>query len=179
MAIFNIYCHDKLVSTIETIIKLTVQKKYYDLLNQRIYLNEVKDGQKITICEHLVTFFDIHSTKAKQFGFMIKLNTGKLTCLGDEPFNELCYQYSLNSKWLLCEAFCLYKDRYIFKPYQKHHSTVKEASELAERLKIKNLILYHTEEQNLKQRKQLYTKEAKQYFSGNIYVPDDLEKYEL
>lgn len=51
---FNIYCHDELVSTIKTIVKLTVQKKYYDLLNQRIFIKEVKDGEKVTICEHLV-----------------------------------------------------------------------------------------------------------------------------
>ena len=176
---FNIYCHDELVSTIKTIVKLTVQKKYYDLLNQRIFIKEVKDGEKVTICEHLVTFFDIHSTKTKQFGFTLELNNGKLTCLGDEPFNELCYRYVSNSNWLLCEAFCLYRERNIFKPYEKHHSTVKEASELAKLLKIKNLVLYHTEEQNLKKRKQLYTEEAKQYFNGNIYVPNDLDEYEL
>ena len=176
---FNIYCHDELVSTIKTIVKLTVQKKYYDLLNQRIFIKEVKDGEKVTICEHLVTFFDIHSTKTKQFGFTLELNNGKLTCLGDEPFNKLCYRYVSNSNWLLCEAFCLYRERNIFKPYEKHHSTVKEASELAKYLKIKNLVLYHTEEQNLKKRKQLYTEEAKQYFNGNIYVPNDLDEYEL
>ena len=141
---FNIYCHDELVSTIKTIIKLTVQERLYNLIDERIFINEVQDGQKITICEHLVTFFDIYSTKAKQFGFSIELDDGKLTCLGDEPFNELCYQYAVDSKWLLSEAFCLYQERDFFKPYEKHHSTVREASELAQILNIKNLILYHT-----------------------------------
>ena len=65
------------------------------------------------------------------------------------------------------------------KPYEKHHSTVREASELAQTLNIKNLILYHTEEKNLSHRKKLYTDEAKQYFNGNIFVPDDLEEYRL
>ena len=176
---FNIYCHDELVETIKTIIKLTVQKKFYDLIDQQIFIKEVKDGQKVTICEHLVTFFDIHSTKAKQFGFTIALNNGKLTCLGDEPFNQLCYQYAIDSTWLLSEAFCLYQEREIFKPYEKHHSTVKEASELATTLKGKNLVLYHTEEKNLNHRKELYTNEAKQYFNGNVFVPDDLEVFSL
>jgi len=126
-----------------------------------------------------VTFFDIYSTKAKQFGFSIELDDGKLTCLGDELFNELCYQYAVDSKWLLSEAFCLYQERDFFKPYEKHHSTVREASELAQTLNIKNLILYHTEEKNLSHRKKLYTDEAKQYFNGNIFVPDDLEEYRL
>ena len=144
---FNIYCHDELVSTIKTIIKLTVQERLYNLIDERIFINEVQDG--------------------------------KLTCLGDEPFNELCYQYAVDSKWLLSEAFCLYQERDFFKPYEKHHSTVREASELAQILNIKNLILYHTEEKNLSHRKKLYTDEAKQYFNGNIFVPDDLEEYRL
>ena len=138
---FNIYCHYELVSTIKTIIKLTVQERLYNLIDERIFINEVQDGQKITICEHLVTFFDIYSTKAKQFGFSIELDDGKLTCLGDEPFNELCYQYAVDSKWLLSEAFCLYQERDFFKPYEKYHSTVREASELAQTLNIKNLML--------------------------------------
>ena len=118
---FNIYCHDELVSTIKTIIKLTVQERLYNLIDERIFINEVQDGQKITICEHLVTFFDIYSTKAKQFGFSIELDDGKLTCLGDEPFNELCYQYAVDSKWLLSEAFCLYQERDFFLHTGDHH----------------------------------------------------------
>lgn len=176
---FNIYCHDELVFTIKTIIELTVPKKLSVLIDKRIFINEVTDNQKVTICEQPVTFFDIHSKKAKQFGFSIEFNGDKLTCLGDEPFNKLCYRYVLDSKWLLSEAFCLYHERNIFKPYEKHHSTVKEASELAQQLNIKNLLLYHTEDKNLNHRKQLYTNEAKQYFSGNIYVPDDLEEFDL
>ena len=66
-----------------------------------------------------------------------------------------------------------------FKPYEKHHSTVKEACETAQSLNIPNLILYHTEEENLKDRKSLYTQEGKEYYSGNLYVPDDLETFEI
>lgn len=50
------------------------------------------------------------------------------------------------------------------------------AERLAERLCVKNLILYHTEDQTLDNRKQKYTAEAKSAFSGNVFVPDDLEK---
>ena len=67
----------------------------------------------------------------------------------------------------------------IFKPYEKHHSTVKDASLLANLLEVENLLLYHSEEMNLEKRKQLYTNEAKLYFNGNIYVPDDLEIFKF
>ncbi|MCI6719372.1 MAG: MBL fold metallo-hydrolase, partial [Clostridiales bacterium] len=66
-----------------------------------------------------------------------------------------------------------------FKPYEKNHSTVKEASELAETLGAKNLVLYHTEDKTIATRKADYTAESKAYYHGNIYVPDDLETIEL
>lgn len=63
-------------------------------------------------------------------------NGEKLTCCGDEPYHEYEMPYAKNSKWLLHEAFCLYSQADRFKPYEKHHSTVKDACELAERLGI-------------------------------------------
>ena len=50
---------------------------------------------------------------------------------------------------------------------------------LAEELGVKNLILYHTEEKTLANRKENYTREAAENFKGRIFVPDDLEVIEL
>ncbi len=44
---------------------------------------------------------------------------------------------------------------------------------------MKKLLLYHTEDSKLSQRKECYTKEAMQVFDGNIYVPDDLERISI
>ena len=63
--------------------------------------------------------------------------------------------------------------------YEKHHSTVKDACQLAEELKVENLLLYHTEDKNIAQRKELYHNEGKKYFNGKILIPDDLESFEL
>ena len=52
-------------------------------------------------------------------------------------------------------------------------------SELAEKLHVKNLLLYHTEDKNIRKRKSLYKKEAKIYYKGNVYVPYDREIIEL
>lgn len=73
------------------------------------------------------------------------------------------------------EAFCLYEQADIFDPYTKHHSTVKDACELAQKLGVKNLLLYHTEDRNIRNRKALYEKEGRRYYDGNLFVPDDLE----
>lgn len=99
----------------------------------------------------------------------------KLTCCGDEPYNECEQKYAKNSTWLLHEAFCLFSQADKFKPYEKHHSTVKDACELAQKLEAENLILYHTEDKNISRRKELYTEEGRQYYKGNLWIPDDLK----
>ena len=80
---------------------------------------------------------------------------------------------------MLHEAFCLYSQADIFDPYEKHHSTVKDACELAEELGVKNLLLYHTEDRTIARRKELYAAEGMPFFSGTLWVPDDLESIEI
>ena len=176
---FHIWCHEGLTSTIETLAQLTLQQKLVKLIGDKILIHPVKDGQTETLLKDRYTFFDIHSTKATQYGFYLQSGEKKITCLGDEPYNPVCEKYVQNSDWLLCEAFCLYEQREKFKPYEKHHSTVKEACELAEQLEISNLVLWHTEDKNYKNRKELYTNEGKQYYTGNLLVPYDLEVIEI
>jgi len=171
-----IYCHSDLVKTIDTICKLTLQEKIYKMIGDRIFYVPVTDQEEKEILNYKVTFFDIHSTKATQFGFTVLLeNKKRLTCLGDEPYHPLCAEYAKGSDWLLHEAFCLYQDRKLYQPYEKHHSTVKEACELSESLGIPNLILWHTEDKNIRIRKRLYTEEGKKYYHGNLMVPNDKE----
>ncbi len=84
-----------------------------------------------------------------------------------------------NSDCLLHEAFCLHSESNIFDPYEKHHSTVKDACEKAEALGIKNFLLYHTEAKNLANRKKLYLEEGQKYYKGKLWIPDDFETIEL
>ncbi|MEI6101344.1 MAG: MBL fold metallo-hydrolase, partial [Eubacteriales bacterium] len=77
----------------------------------------------------------------------MKLDNGKkLTFLGDEPCYECTKKYVQDCDWLLSEANCLYDERDIHTPYEFHHSTVKEACELAQELGVLNLVLWHTED---------------------------------
>lgn len=176
----RIYCHSDLVPTIKTITGLTIQKKVTRHIGERIRLIPLENGEQKEILDCPVTFFDIQSTKAKQYGFTMTLTGGtKISCCGDEPYNECEYEYVKDSDWLMHEAFCLFGEAEIFRPYEKHHSTVKEACQVAELLNVPNLILYHTEESHLPERKRLYTEEGRGYYHGNLYVPDDLEVFEL
>ncbi|MCR5078249.1 MAG: hypothetical protein K6A82_09460 [Prevotella sp.] len=80
---------------------------------------------------------------------------------------------------MMCEAFCLYRDRDIYHPYEKHHSTALEAGRLAQELGVRNLVLYHTEEDTGKDRKELYSQEVSQVFNGTVHVPSDLKIIKL
>lgn len=172
----NIYCHEELCRSVELISRCTLGEKLCSYFGTQIHMIPVHDGETISIMDYDVTFFDIHSTKARQFGFTVTLKNGrKLTCCGDEPFHPSCTVYAENSDWLLHEAFCLYEERDIFKPYEKHHSTAKDACELAAQLNVSNLVLWHTEDKNIAHRKELYTAEGRPYYQGNIFVPDDME----
>ena len=169
----NIYCHADLKEIILTITRLTVQAKFFNMIGERIFIHPVEDNEERDI-------LGFHSTKAKQFGFTMNLKNGKkFTFLGDEPYQEHEEVYAKDADWLLHEAFCLYADRDKYKPYEKHHTTVKEACENGEKLGAKNLILYHTEDKNLANRRELYTAEGSLYYHGNLIVPDDLERIVL
>ena len=175
-----IYGHEGVTRAIDRIARELLTPKESSFIGDRLRLVTVEDGTELVINGHRMTFFDIGSTKEKQFGFSMDLGEGKrLVCCGDEPCHPCEEQYVRGCDWLMHEAFCLYGQADIYKPYEKHHSTVKEACELAERLGAGSLILYHTEDDHIAERKALYTAEGKRYFSGRLYVPDDLDCIEI
>lgn len=175
-----IYGHDEVIDIIHSIAAMVLQEKDIQFIGKRLHLIKVGDGESREILGRKVTFFDVQSTKAKQFGFTMELeDDGRLTCLGDEPYNEYEKSYAEHAKWLLHEAFCLSGQADIFKPYEKHHSTARDACQLAENLGVRNLILYHTEDKTIDHRKELYMADGAEFFGGNLYVPDDLETIEL
>lgn len=176
----NIYAHDEVIAVLRDMADKLLLPKETRFIDDRLHFVTIFDGEEKIINHHKVTFFDIQSTKAKQFGFCMEIDRDKkLTCCGDEPYNPCEEKYVQNSTWLLHEAFCLYSQADIFDPYEKHHSTVKDACELAEKLNVQNLLLYHTEDKNLARRKELYTAEGRQYYSGRLWIPDDLETIDI
>lgn len=175
-----IYSHNKNIEIIKTISNLLLQNKFTKYLDDRVKFVPIEDKSSLKVLNWNVEFFDIKSTKLLQFGFKISLVNGKkLVFLGDEPFNESLAEYAYKCDYLMHEAFCLYSEKEKFKPYEKHHSTVKDACTNASKLEVKNVVLIHTEDKNLDNRKSLYLSEGKQYFCGNIIVPDDLEEIYL
>ena len=184
--LLHVYGNDKVMKVIKTIIGMILAKKQLAKVTERVVFHQLEDGDCFEVGDMKLECFDIQSTKEKQFGFRAELPSSDesdkplvLACLGDEPYNEQNRRYIVGADWMMCEAFCLYADRDTFKPYEKCHSTALDAGKLAEELGVKNLILYHTEEKTLANRKENYTREAAENFKGRIFVPDDLEVIEL
>lgn len=170
-----IHCSQTNMQRIRTMCEFTLEKKFTSLFDERICFCPVEDGDCRSIYHHGVTFFDIHSTKEQQYGFRLELENGPLVCLGDEPYNPLCAEPVAGARWLLSEAFCLFADADRFHPYQKHHSTAKDAAELAQQLGTPNLVLWHTEDKTIDTRQSAYTREAQQHYTGRVFVPNDLD----
>ena len=186
--LLHVYGNDKVMKVIKTIIDMILAKKQLAKVAERVVYHQLEDGDCFEVGDMKLECFDIQSTKEKQFGFRAELPSSSdddasenhakplvLACLGDEPYNEQNRRYIEGADWMMCEAFCLYADRDTFKPYEKCHSTALDAGKLAEELGVKNLILYHTEEKTLDNRKENYTREAAENFKGRIFVPNDLE----
>lgn len=173
----RVWSHKKVIDLLTFICQQTLPAKYSAGIGSMVEMHCLNDGDTFDVGDMALQCFDIHSTKEIQYGFAATLPGGcRLVCLGDEPYSEECQKYVENADWLMSEAFCLYADRDRFHPYEKHHSTAIDAARLAERLRAKNLILYHTEDKTLDTRQQRYTEEAKSAFSGQVFVPNDLDE---
>ena len=176
----RVWSHRKVLDVLTEICRQLLPPKVSGRIGSTVKMNCLEAGDYFNVGEMRLQCFDIQSTKELQFGFTTTLSDGqRLTCLGDEPYSESCQSFVEDADWLMCEAFCLYADRERFNPYEKHHSTALDAAQLAERLHVKNLILYHTEDKTLPTRRMRYTAEAKTAFSGRVFVPDDLDRIVL
>ncbi len=173
---FVIYGHEGVIKVLNKLMKMLLNKKQSEILEGRLKLVTVEDGETIETMGMTLQFVDKKSTKDQQFGCKFTLASGKtIMFLGDEPYREHEYELAKGVDYLLHEAFCLYGDREIYEPYKKHHATVKEACENAATLGVKNILMYHTEDNNIRERKATYSYEGKEYFEGGILVPDDLD----
>lgn len=176
----NVYCHDEVAQILRNQIHTLLRKEQQKFLDKRIFINILHDREHFKVNSYDFEAIDIKAHSDKQFGFKITLNNGKkLVFTGDEPLREELQEEFKNYDWLLHEAFCLESEAEKYKPREKDHDTVMMASQKAEKLGIKNLILWYSQENLGEKRKEIYIAEAKENYTGNIYVPDDLDIIEL
>lgn len=171
----SIYCNDVVYNSIKEVLKYFFPSKFIDLIDNLVNYIVLDDGDKYSINGIEYIFFDIKAKSTKQFGFECILNNKKLLFLGDEPLNPVLYDKFKNFDYVMHEVFCLESEEKIYHAFLKNHSTTRNVCDVMNKLGVKNLILYHTEESHKERRKELYTKEAEEYFKGNVVVPDDME----
>lgn len=175
----NLYCNDVVHEAITEVAKYILPKKLMDAIYTVVNFIVLKDGDLYNINGVEYSFFDIQARGTKQFGFECFLNEKRLVFLGDETLNPNLYDKVRGADYVMHEAFCLDSEETIFHAYEKNHSTAKSASTVMNKLKVKNLILYHTEDSHGNDRKMLYTKEGQEDFDGNVIVPEELEIIEI
>ena len=150
-----------------------------ELLDSRILFVDVFHGMKLELLDSSITVMDLKPHERHHFGFRMDYEGKSLSYFGDVPYHDSLHDMVFQSDWLMHEAFCLDSQMDIFKPHEKNHSTVKDACEVAAMLEAKNLVLFHTEDDTIENRRQLYIDEGRQFFNGNIFVPDDLDVIEI
>lgn len=173
----------KIFSTRETlealifICRCTLSYRMIQYINNYVDYIEFMAGQIVGITPEIkFHVFDTKTPDTMQTGFKTILPDNKtLVCFGDAPCTDDIAVWGCGADWMLCEAFCLDSDKDIFHPHDIHHNTVLETAEMASKMNVKHLVLYHTEDTTLDTRKQTYTAEASKKFNGKIYVPNDLE----
>ncbi len=169
-----VYGNDEVITSLKNLCDIIIPKDFLYLINDKIKFIEIHDNEVIEIMEMKIDFFDLHAKKAKQYGFTI--NNNLFTFIGDETCDKSIEKLLYKSEWLWADAYMAGEEAEKYDPISKHHhSTVKYIAELAERMQVKNLILSHTIDTNLQLRKVVFGDDAKKFFNGNIFVPDDLE----
>ena len=173
----KIYANQDVIEKLQILCNMVLMSKITDFFGKRIDFILLQDGDSYHILERKIAFFDIKAKKLLQYGFEIPEE--RLVFCGDEPLREEHYKKVKGCNYLLHEAFCLDSECEKFKPHEKQHSTVKDVCLMAKELQVKNLILMHTEDSHIKERKVMYTEEGSKFYDGNLFVPDDGEKIVL
>lgn len=176
----RIFAHAELAHTIDMIAHAILGEMQIGYYENGIDLITVEDGHKLYLLGQELECVDLHAKGVPMFGYRLSLGAGRsLGCLADEPLYEECAERFKGVTYLMHEAFCLHSEEQRFNPHHRHHSTVKDACENARRCQVQTLILYHTEDSHEHERSALFQNEARQYFPGQVLVPDDLEVLEL
>lgn len=175
----NVYCNDVVYTAINEVSNQVLPKKLVNLIHDNVNFHILENNEVVEINGIKYTFFDVRNKSVKLYGFKCVINNKTLTFLGDVTLNPELNNIVKDSDYVMHEAMCLESEENIFHAYEKQHSTVKHACDIMNNLNVKNLILFHTQENHGNDRKKLYEAEGKKYFKGNVIVPDDMEEIDL
>ncbi len=166
----------KTVDALLSICRLTYLESYFKQIPDAIEIITIDPPITFTLPGAELNFFDVGSENVEQLGFRLNFKSGiSIVVLGDEALTDRNAPNATDADYLICGAFCRYADRDIFHPYEKHHLTVKDVARTAEKISIRNLILYHSEDRTA-DKATAYLAEAEESFGGKVIIPCDMDK---
>ncbi len=168
--------NQEVIRVLKWLCRTLIQSAYSDLIARHIIFKELAEDDVLQILGRRVRFFDIHGTTAAQYGYEMEYAAGKrFVFAGDEPYRPSGKRFLDGAEWAVLEATVPYES-----DENSHgHATIRSSCEDAERAGVKHLILTHTEDRDINNRKMLYEKEAARFFPGEVYVPDDLDVFDI
>ena len=176
----TIYCHRELEEAIRTITSLTVQAKVCRHFGSRIRFQIVENGDVLDILGRQSSAASSVPPRLSRQASSVRRPPGSGSPFrATSPARTFCGSTSGTPTGCSTKPSACMRNGGKFKPYEKHHSTVRDACELAEAIGIKNLLLWHTEDKHIRHRKKRYLAEGSPFFSGNLFVPDDGERFSL
>lgn len=175
----NVYANAATADALTEICRLTFLPAHFERLMCLMRLHRVADGDTLCAGDTELRFFDAGSENVAQTGFAVRLPSGRVfATLGDEALRADNAAPVAGADYLLCGAFCRYADRDVFRPYEKHHLTVRDVARAAEDAGIRTLMLFHSEDRT-ERKAELYSAEARTCFGGEVVVPADGDRLSL
>jgi ribonuclease Z len=174
-----IYGHADVIAALDAICRVTLGPALRERALRAAVYKTVADGDVFRAGGLNLRAFDLKADKMRQFGLEAAWPGGRFVYTGDERYNAATNSRAAGADWLMCEAFCLARDRDFYRPEEKGHGDAREAGLLAAKLGAANLVLVHTEDDHLSERRRDYSREAGEVFPGRVHVPDDLETIDL
>ena len=171
----RVYANQQTANALIEICRLTFLESYFSEIDTVVDLHIITPPETDKIEDCKIRFFDVGSENVSQMGFRLSFADGTtFVSLGDEALTDRNLYEASGADYLICGAFCRYADRDTFKPYEKHHFTVKDVAINAAKAKVKNLILYHSEDKTADKTNK-YHAEAAEFYNGNAIIPNDLD----
>lgn len=169
----NIYGNDDVIQKLNDLIRLFIPKDFNNVIKENFNFIKLVNDQAFELSNLKITVFDSKAKNIKEFGFVAKYDNKQIIYLGDERYNDINKKYISNCDYAFMGA------RDINNDITSGHSTVEYSATIAQKYHIKNLILSHCNDTDLKNRKSRFKDEASKYYTGNIFIPNDLEKINI
>lgn len=176
----TVYGNAQVTDAMRTICRLTLLPAYFERMERIVELHTVAPGDEVAVGPMSIRFVDACSRGCDQTGFVATLPGGMtLGFLGDESLTERNRLAVAGVDYLLCGAYCSFADREIFRPYEKHHHTVRDVAAEAAAAGVGTLVLCHCEDRHPEGRASRYAAEAAEFFDRPVLTPLDFDEIRI